>query len=83
MCFLLIGPAKSIRVAEFDSGEEISVINGKSLQFDVEILDKGGNVTAQPKLNAVCKVVMQPYNTQSRLMLFTKCAQRPCSGLYF
>ena len=61
MCFLFAGPAKLIRVAEFESDEEMSVVNGKSLQFDVEILDKGGNVTAQPKLNAVCKVLMQPY----------------------
>ena len=52
---MISGPADSIRVSSFDSGD-LSVVNGKSMELDVEVVDKGGNVTTQPRLNVLCKV---------------------------
>ena len=35
---------------------EITVENNSSLQLQVQVQDKAGNVTVHPRLNVVCKV---------------------------
>lgn len=39
---------------------EITIENGSQLQLNVQVQDKAGNVTVNPRLNVVCKVKMTP-----------------------
>ena len=35
--------------------EEVTIENNSSLQLQVQVQDKAGNLTVQPRLNVVCK----------------------------
>lgn len=51
MCFT--GNPDSLKVKQEDP---ITVENGTSVSFDVEVHDEAGNVTVQPKLIVRCQV---------------------------
>jgi len=48
------GPPESLVVTP--DGEDITVENNSPLQIQVQVQDKAGNLTVQPRLNVVCKV---------------------------
>ncbi|CAH1248010.1 SMCHD1 [Branchiostoma lanceolatum] len=50
---LLPGPPSSLHVKPSD--DSLQVENGKELSFDVEVRDKAGNISTQPKLDVTCK----------------------------
>ncbi|KAI8505876.1 inactivation of X chromosome by DNA methylation [Branchiostoma belcheri] len=50
---LLPGPPSSLHVKPGD--DSLQVENGKELSFDVEVRDKAGNISTQPKLDVTCK----------------------------
>ena len=50
------GPPETLVVTP--DGEDISVENNSPLQIQVQVQDKAGNLTVQPRLNVVCKVVV-------------------------
>lgn len=54
MLYSTIGPPESLVVTP--DGEEITVENNSPLQIQVQVQDKAGNLTVQPRLNVVCKV---------------------------
>ena len=49
-----VGPPASICSHPFE--EQIEIENGTPLTLSVQVKDKAGNLTVQPKLNVVCKV---------------------------
>ncbi|XP_044184398.1 structural maintenance of chromosomes flexible hinge domain-containing protein 1-like [Acropora millepora] len=55
---LLPGPPESLAVTPGDA--EITVENNSSLQLQVQVQDKAGNVTVHPRLNVVCKLTGLP-----------------------
>lgn len=50
------GPPESLVVTP--DGEDITVENNSPLQVQVQVQDKAGNLTVQPRLNVVCKVTV-------------------------
>ena len=50
------GPPESLVVTP--NGEDITVENNSPLQIHVQVQDKAGNLTVQPRLNVVCKVTV-------------------------
>ena len=56
MLYSTIGPPESLVVTP--DGEEITVENNSPLQIQVQVQDKAGNLTVQPRLNVVCKVIV-------------------------
>ncbi|CAB4024685.1 Hypothetical predicted protein, partial [Paramuricea clavata] len=48
------GPPNAIVTVPSD--EQIEIENGKPLSLSVQVKDKAGNLTVQPKLNVVCKL---------------------------
>ena len=50
------GPPESLVVTP--DGEDITVENNSPLQIQVQVQDKAGNLTVQPRLNVVCKVIV-------------------------
>ena len=53
--------------------------NGGIFRFDVQIKDKAGNVTSQPRLNVICKVWTFPiycYNWRDLFQLSWKSSMR-------
>lgn len=55
---LLPGPPESLVVTP--NGEDITVENNSPLQIHVQVQDKAGNLTVQPRLNVVCKLTGTP-----------------------
>lgn len=51
-----IGPPESLVVTP--DGEDITVENNSPLAVQVQVQDKAGNLTVQPRLNVVCKVTI-------------------------
>lgn len=49
------GPPESLVVTP--DSDDITVENNSSLQLQVQVQDKAGNLTVQPRLNVVCKVL--------------------------
>ena len=49
------GPPESLVVTP--DSDDIIVENNSSLQLQVQVQDKAGNLTVQPRLNVVCKVL--------------------------
>ena len=49
------GPPESLVVTP--DSDDITVENNSSLQLQVQVQDKAGNLTVQPRLNVVCKVI--------------------------
>lgn len=49
------GPPESLAVMPTDT--EVTVENNNPLQLQVQVQDKAGNLTVQPRLNVVCKVM--------------------------
>lgn len=49
------GPPESLAVMPTDA--EVTVENNNPLQLQVQVQDKAGNLTVQPRLNVVCKVM--------------------------
>ena len=54
--FCAAGPPESLAVTPNDS--EVTIENNSALQLQVQVQDKAGNLTVQPRLNVVCKVTM-------------------------
>ena len=52
--WFIVGPP--IAIVTVPSDEQIEIENGKPLSLSVQVKDKAGNLTVQPKLNVVCKV---------------------------
>lgn len=50
------GPPESLVVTP--DGEDITVENNSPLAVQVQVQDKAGNLTVQPRLNVVCKVTI-------------------------
>ena len=48
------GPPESLAVTP--NGDEVTIENNSPLQLQVQVQDKAGNLTVQPRLNVVCKV---------------------------
>ena len=70
---------------------EITVENNSSLQLQVQVQDKAGNVTVHPRLNVVCKVRINYSVTVSPFLYFqtelhkrgnTKVIRRGISALH-
>ena len=59
------GPPESLVVTP--NGEDITVENNSSLQIQVQVQDKAGNLTVQPRLNVVCKVILTLVVSQNML----------------
>ena len=58
--FCAAGPPESLAVTPNDS--EVTIENNSALQLQVQVQDKAGNLTVQPRLNVVCKVTMLMFN---------------------
>lgn len=56
VCLCSKGPPESLVVTP--DGEDITVENNSPLQIQVQVQDKAGNLTVQPRLNVVCKVTI-------------------------
>ncbi|RMX48106.1 hypothetical protein pdam_00002687 [Pocillopora damicornis] len=52
------GPPESLVVTP--DSDDITVENNSSLQLQVQVQDKAGNLTVQPRLNVVCKLTGTP-----------------------
>lgn len=55
---LLPGPPELLAVSPSDP--EITIENNNSLDLQVQVQDKAGNITVQPRLNVVCKLTGLP-----------------------
>ena len=53
--YLITGQPYSLHVPTFD--EDITIENGQALTVVIEVRDKAGNITINPKLNVICKVM--------------------------
>uniref|UniRef100_A0ABM0MF63 Structural maintenance of chromosomes flexible hinge domain-containing protein 1-like n=1 Tax=Saccoglossus kowalevskii TaxID=10224 RepID=A0ABM0MF63_SACKO len=56
---LLPGPPRSLHIV-VPEDDEIVIENGRSLSIEVEVRDKAGNPTVQPKLNVTCRLIGAP-----------------------
>jgi hypothetical protein len=54
LCIILLGPPEKLVVTP--ALPEVTIENGNPLQFNVQVQDKAGNITVNPRLNVVCKV---------------------------
>ena len=50
----ILGPPHSMDIDP--AGETIEIENGLPLSMSVQVKDKAGNLTVQPRLNVICKV---------------------------
>uniref|UniRef100_A0A6P8HCY5 Structural maintenance of chromosomes flexible hinge domain-containing protein 1-like isoform X2 n=1 Tax=Actinia tenebrosa TaxID=6105 RepID=A0A6P8HCY5_ACTTE len=53
-------PGPPYKLVATPAEPEITIENGNQLQLNVQVQDKAGNVTVNPRLNVVCKLSSQP-----------------------